>query len=191
MAGSTVETERASVAGRGSRELEGRVAIVTGGARGIGRAYCLGLAERGASVLVADLADGSEVADEVRATGGEAETVRVDVSDRASTEEMAKAAISRFGRIDVLVNNAGYGYRAAVEEADEADIRTLFDTNFFGLVAMTQAVLPGMRARRQGTIVNMSSRSGTGEPHSIGGVRSSATERVVTAHRRSVPTSES
>jgi hypothetical protein len=63
----------------------------------------------------------------------------------------------RFGGVDVLVNNAGYGYRAAVEEGDDADVRALFETHFFGTVAMVKAVLPGMRARRSGAIVNISS----------------------------------
>jgi NAD(P)-dependent dehydrogenase (short-subunit alcohol dehydrogenase family) len=66
-------------------------------------------------------------------------------------------AQARFGGIDVLVNNAGYGYRAAVEEADDADIRQLFDTNLFGAVDMIKAVLPGMRAKRSGAILNISS----------------------------------
>ena len=66
-------------------------------------------------------------------------------------------AEQRFGGVDVLVNNAGYGYRAAVEEGDDADVRTLFETHFFGAVALIKAVLPGMRARRTGAIVNISS----------------------------------
>ena len=70
---------------------------------------------------------------------------------------MVEQARTRFGGIDVLVNNAGYGYRAAVEEADDADIRLLFGTNVFGAVDMIKAVLPDMRARRAGNILNISS----------------------------------
>ena len=77
------------------------------------------------------------------------------------TPEQVAAGVAqgeqRFGAVDVLVNNAGYGYRAAVEEGDDADVATLFATNFFGPVALIKAVLPGMRARRHGAIVNISS----------------------------------
>jgi NAD(P)-dependent dehydrogenase (short-subunit alcohol dehydrogenase family) len=86
--------------------------------------------------------------------------LQLDVRERGQIAEAAQQTEARFGAIDVLVNNAGYGYRAAVEEASEQDIRDLFDTNFFGLVFMTQAVLPGMRARKQGRIVNISSVAG-------------------------------
>ena len=68
--------------------------------------------------------------------------------------------IERFGQLDVLVNNAGYGYLAAIEEGDEAEVRAMFETNFFGLLAMTKAVLPHMRQRRSGTIINISSQAG-------------------------------
>lgn len=73
-------------------------------------------------------------------------------------------AHDRFGHVDVLVNNAGYGYRAAVEEGDDAEVRALFETHFFGTVAMIKAVLPGMRARRSGAIVNISSIGATVTP---------------------------
>ena len=86
--------------------------------------------------------------------------LKLDVRERGQIAEAEEQTEARFGAIDVLVNNAGYGYRAAVEEASERDVRDLFDTNFFGLVFMTQAVLPGMRARKRGHIVNISSVAG-------------------------------
>ena len=81
----------------------------------------------------------------------------LDVTDPAQVSSAVQQAEERFSGVDVLVNNAGYGYRAAVEEGEEAEVAQLFATNFFGAVAMTKAVLPGMRARRSGTIVNISS----------------------------------
>jgi NAD(P)-dependent dehydrogenase (short-subunit alcohol dehydrogenase family) len=81
----------------------------------------------------------------------------LDVTDHAQVRQVATDAEERFGAIDVLVNNAGYGYRAAIEEGDDDDVRQLFATNVFGAVAAIKAVLPGMRARRSGAIVNISS----------------------------------
>ena len=83
--------------------------------------------------------------------------VALDVTDPAQVSSAVRQADERFGGVDVLVNNAGYGYRAAIEEGDDADVRALFETHFFGTVAMIKAVLPGMRARRRGAIVNISS----------------------------------
>src|SRR3712207_709053 len=81
----------------------------------------------------------------------------LDVTDPARAAAVVQQAEDRLGAVDVLVNNAGYGYRAAVEEGDDAEVRTLFDTHFFGSVTMIKAVLPAMRARRAGAIVNLSS----------------------------------
>ncbi len=86
--------------------------------------------------------------------------VQLDVTDRSQISQAVQQADEKFGRIDVLVNNAGYGYLAAVEEGEEDQIRAIFETNFFGLVALTNAVLPGMRKRRSGHIVNLSSLGG-------------------------------
>ncbi|MGE5504052.1 MAG: oxidoreductase [Actinomycetota bacterium] len=85
---------------------------------------------------------------------------RLDVTDPAQVAAAVKQAEDRFGRVDVLVNNAGYGYLAAVEEGEDDEVRAMFEANVFGLIAMTKAVLPGMRARRRGHVVNISSMGG-------------------------------
>jgi NAD(P)-dependent dehydrogenase (short-subunit alcohol dehydrogenase family) len=83
--------------------------------------------------------------------------VVLDVTNPEQVASAVSQAQEQFGGVDVLVNNAGYGFRAAVEEGDDADVRILFETHFFGTVAMIKAVLPGMRASRSGAIVNISS----------------------------------
>jgi NAD(P)-dependent dehydrogenase (short-subunit alcohol dehydrogenase family) len=85
---------------------------------------------------------------------------RLDVTDRAQIASAVGHADRVFGRIDVLVNNAGYGYISAIEEGDEAEVRAMFETNFWGLLAVTRAVLPQMRERRSGQIINNSSQAG-------------------------------
>ncbi len=84
----------------------------------------------------------------------------LDVTDNTEIVRTVQATEAAFGGIDVLVNNAGYGYMAAIEEGEEAEIRSLFDTNVFGLAAVTRAVLPGMRVRKRGWVVNITSIGG-------------------------------
>ena len=130
--------------------------LITGCSTGLGRAFAVEVLGRGHNAVVT-ARDASAVTDLVEAHPGTALGLALDVTDPARVTEVVEQAEGRFGRIDVLVNNAGYGYRAAVEEGDDPDVRRLFDTNLFGAVAMIKAVLPGMRARRAGTIVNVSS----------------------------------
>jgi NAD(P)-dependent dehydrogenase (short-subunit alcohol dehydrogenase family) len=140
--------------------LDGRVAIVTGGARGIGRAYCLGLAREGARVVSADLSDSAAVVNEIEGAGGAAIGVEVDVTSQQATENLAAKVIERFGQIDILVNNAGYMTNAAqlpFEEFDVDEWDKVFAINVRGSWLCAKAVTPHMRARKYGRIINVSS----------------------------------
>jgi len=130
--------------------------LITGCSTGLGRALADEVLGGGHNAVVT-ARNPSAVRDLVDAHPGAALGLALDVTDPAQVTEAVARAEERFGQIDVLVNNAGYGYRAAVQEGDETDVRRLFDTDLFGAIAMIKAVLPGMRARRAGTIVNLSS----------------------------------
>jgi NAD(P)-dependent dehydrogenase (short-subunit alcohol dehydrogenase family) len=130
--------------------------LITGCSTGLGRALAQAVLTHGHNAVVTarDVTTVQDLADAFPDTGL---ALPLDVTDRARISSVLDQAKARFGGVDVLVNNAGYGYRAAVEEADDADVRQLFDTNVFGAVDMIKAVLPDMRARRSGSIVNISS----------------------------------
>lgn len=130
--------------------------LITGCSSGLGRALAEAVIGAGHSAVVT-ARDTAAVADLAETAPERVQGAALDVTDPAQVASAVQRAIERFGQIDVLVNNAGYGYRAAVEEGDDADVRALFETHFFGTVAMIKAVLPGMRARRSGAIVNISS----------------------------------
>ena len=133
--------------------------LVTGCSTGFGHALAERILARGWRV-VATARGADRVADLVSLAPDRALAVDLDVTDPAQVSSAVAAATERFGRVDVLVNNAGYGYQSSVEEGDEAEIRAEFDANVFGLFAMTRAVLPGMRERRGGAIVNITSVAG-------------------------------
>jgi NAD(P)-dependent dehydrogenase (short-subunit alcohol dehydrogenase family) len=130
--------------------------LITGCSTGLGRALAQAALARGDTVA-ATARDAASIQELVDAHPETALALPLDVTDRAQVTRAVRGAQERFGGIDVLVNNAGYGYRAAVEEADDSDVEALFETNFFGPIAMIKAVLPDMRARHHGTIVNISS----------------------------------
>jgi NAD(P)-dependent dehydrogenase (short-subunit alcohol dehydrogenase family) len=135
-----------------------RVWMITGAARGIGARIAEAALARGEAV-VATSRDAASV--QKRFPGSDALlALPLDVTDEAQAAAAVQAALARFGRIDVLVNNAGYGLLGAVEEATADEVRRLYDTNVFGLLNVTRAVLPAMRARRSGHVVNISSLGG-------------------------------
>src|SRR4051794_10628301 len=133
--------------------------LVTGCSTGIGREIARCALEAGHEVAVTARRV-ADVEDLVATYPETALGVALDVTDRSQVRGAVAAAHDRFGGIDVLVNNAGYGYLSAVEEGEDAEVRKLFDTNFFGVVDTVKAVLPGMRARGAGHIINMSSMTG-------------------------------
>ncbi len=140
---------------------QGRVAIVTGGGQGIGRAFCLGLAERGYRVAIAELDEnaGAGVAGEIKLGNGDARFLHTDIADSASVAEMADNALSDFGRIDILVNNARWsGLKPTpIEDVTDADWAKALQVNVTGAFNCTRAVVPYMKSAKWGRIVNMSS----------------------------------
>ena len=146
-------------------DLQGRVALVTGAARGIGKAIALALAQAGADVAVnyrEREADALLVADAVRDLGPRAMTVRADVSDSSAVNAMVASIAGELGGIDVLVNNAGMAIRRGLDDLTEADFDRTIAVNLKSAFLCTQAVLPSMRARRWGRIVNISSGAARG-----------------------------
>jgi NAD(P)-dependent dehydrogenase (short-subunit alcohol dehydrogenase family) len=139
--------------------------FLTGCSTGFGRDLAAHVLERGYRTVVT-ARDPADV--DVLAAKGEALVLKLDVTDQGQVDAALKAAEERFGRIDVLVNNAGIGYFAAVEESEEDQVRRMFEINVFGLGRMIHGVLPGMRARRHGFIVNLSSIAGLLSFPSIG-----------------------
>jgi NAD(P)-dependent dehydrogenase (short-subunit alcohol dehydrogenase family) len=133
--------------------------FITGCSSGFGREFARAAIAHGFRI-VATARDPSKIRDLIVGHENAATELPLDVTNASQIKHAVSEAERTFGGIDVLVNNAGYGYLAAVEEGDESDIRAIFETNFFGLAAITRAVLPGMRARRHGYIVNIASIGG-------------------------------
>ncbi len=146
-------------------DAAGPVALVTGGARGIGRAVALALAESGADVAVnyrERARDADAVVEAVRKLGRRAVAVQADVSDSAAVARLVGTVEAELGGIDMLVNNAGVAIRRGLEDLTEADFDRTIAINLKSAFLCTQAVLPGMRARRWGRIVNISSGAARG-----------------------------
>ena len=140
--------------------LDGQVAVVTGGSRGIGRACALELARHGAAIVInynanADAADSCKAA--VEALGGKALTVQADVSNADDAKRLIDAAIAEFGKVDILVNNAGINRDRTIARMSAEEWDTVIATDLSSAFYTTAAVIPGMRERNYGRIINMSS----------------------------------
>jgi len=142
--------------------LTGKVAIVTGGARGIGKSIVEGFATEGASVVVSDiLFDAAwELAEKLAKNGTNTLAVKTDVSKKSDAENLAEATLKEFGKIDILVNTAGIIKDTMLVDIEEEEWDQILDINAKGVYLVTRAVVPHMIAAKQGKIVNISSRSG-------------------------------
>lgn len=140
-------------------EQQKSVWFITGCSTGFGRELAKQLLENGYRVVVT-ARNTDKVQDLVQINKDNALALSIDVTNNEQVTEAVNKAEDYFGRIDVLVNNAGFGYFGSIEESEESEVRAMFEANFWGLSAMTRAVLPKMRERRSGTIVNISSIGG-------------------------------
>ena len=139
--------------------LQGKVAIITGAGQGLGRAYALRFVAEGAKVAIADINDANaeQVAKEIEAAGGEAIALHADVADEASTQAMADATVEKWGRIDILLNNAGVFFDLEQTNNSLEYLRKILDVNMIGPWLCTRAVLPTVRGQGKGKIITQSS----------------------------------
>ena len=147
--------------------LDNTIALITGAGDGMGRAHACLMADRGADIAVVDIAadKAEETADMVRARDRRASVHVVDMGDTDAVIAMAKDAASQLGPIGILVNNAGFGQRSAIDEISEDDFDRMFDVHMRGAFFCTQAVVPAMKSAGYGKIINISSMWGmTGAP---------------------------
>jgi len=140
-----------------TKRLAGKVAIVTGAARGIGRAYSLGLAREGAHVVVLDLLDLSGTKAAVEQLGVKALALKLDVSSEQDTQRMAKEAVDAFGKIDILISNAGISPEQPLDEITFSDWRKVLSVDLDGVFLCAKAVIPQMKKQRSGRIINIAS----------------------------------
>ena len=140
--------------------LSGKVAIVTGAARGLGRAFCLGLAREGARIMAVDIDNLEETVKMIRSLGGEAEMIQADVAVEGDTKSMAQETLKKFGRLDILLNNAAIYAGLKRKPFFEIDLKEwdlVMNVNVKGAFLATRAVFPFMKEQGSGKIVNLAS----------------------------------
>lgn len=158
------------------------VVLITGCSSGFGKLAALEFARRGDTVFASmrNTKKSGPLLEEAKTAGVSLEVIALDVNDRKSVEAAVADVVKRAGRIDVLVNNAGIGTGGPIEDFDDDEIQHLFDTNVFGLIRVTRAVLPTMRAQNSGTVINVGSLAGkvstpyggiySGSKHAVEGI---------------------
>lgn len=171
-------------------DFDGQVVIVTGSGsqKGIGRTIARTFAKQKAAVVIADMNEAG-VKDTVKAIkeeGGEAFGVVVNITDEASVQNMVDQVMKKYGRIDVLVNNAGISQKVTVADMTLADMKRIFEVNVFGLFLCTKACMKVMRAQKYGRIVNLSSVSGKRGGGIFGGAHYSASKAAVLAFSKNL-----
>ncbi|MFN2530900.1 MAG: SDR family NAD(P)-dependent oxidoreductase [Pyrinomonadaceae bacterium] len=140
-----------------SKRLEGKVAIVTGAARGIGRAYCLAFAREGATIVAVDVLDATATKTAVEQLGVKAMALKTDVSSEEDTLLMAQKTIEAFGQIDILISNAALSPEQPLEEITSSDWRKVMAVDLDGVFLCAKAVVPQMKKQRSGRIINIAS----------------------------------
>ncbi|HET9531670.1 MAG TPA: 3-oxoacyl-ACP reductase family protein [Blastocatellia bacterium] len=139
------------------QRLKDKVAIITGAARGIGRAYSLGMAREGARVIAVDVSDCSEIREAVEGLGARVLALEADISVEEDTLHVAKEAVKAFGRIDILINNAAISPEQSLDEISFVDWRKVLSVNLDGVFLCTKAVIPQMKRQKYGRIINVGS----------------------------------
>lgn len=142
--------------------LVNKVAIITGGGNGLGRAICMALAGEGCKVVVSDIdvSSGKTVRRKIMSLGRKAIYIKADVSKEEEVNQMTKTTLETFGRIDILVNNAGIFYRGSIEEMKEEDWNKVIDVNLKGVFLCSKTVIKQMKKQKSGNIVNIASIAG-------------------------------
>ncbi len=141
-------------------ELNDKVAVVTGGSRGIGKGIALVLARAGADIAIADVLDAGDAVKEIEALGRKAISVKTDVSNKKSVDSMIKEVVSNFGKIDIMVNNAGILRLAQIENMEEKEWEKVIDVNLKGCFLCSQAAGKEMIKQKSGSIINIASVAG-------------------------------